>query len=328
MSVDSHVPPPRPPHKRLTEPGQIDHHIADLTATVSADVTLGVYQARLAESGQWFPIDGNPDAPLGSLIERNSTGPLRLGYGAWRDLLLGAQLENGKGELITAGGRTVKNVAGYDLTKFSIGQAGIFAKVVTLTTRTYRRPDAALLARFDGDPRLINRLIPSDCRPQWAIMTADALFCGFVSDTMTIEFYEREIQSYRPRDLTRRSLDDDIALRRSMWRADGEIHFRAAVPPQRVKAFLEAISIADAVADPAFGIIIGGCPEAQMPRLRKLAAEADGAVVFRREDGSIVNVTSDAVEHTILRRLKQAFDPEGRLAPLPALSAAQSSSSS
>ena len=66
-------------------------------------------------------------------LEMNSTGPLRLGFGAWRDLLLGAQFYNGRGELITAGGRTVKNVAGYDLTKFMVGQRGVFGRLLTLT---------------------------------------------------------------------------------------------------------------------------------------------------------------------------------------------------
>src|SRR5207344_1331571 len=103
-------------------------HVEDLSATFAADVTLGAAQAKLREHGQWLPIDGGNDETLGALVERNSTGPLRLGFGAWRDLLLGAQFTNGDGELITAGGRTVKNVAGYDLTKLMVGQRGVFGK--------------------------------------------------------------------------------------------------------------------------------------------------------------------------------------------------------
>ena len=85
--------------------------------------------------------------------EQNSTGPLRLGYGAWRDLLLGVQFTNGRGELITAGGRTVKNVAGYDLTKFMVGSHGVFGRLVTITTRTYRRPDRALVRAVSAGRR-------------------------------------------------------------------------------------------------------------------------------------------------------------------------------
>src|SRR3954452_18449445 len=138
----------RPNREPLVPPGGADLHARDMTATFAADITLRAAQDLLREYNQWLPIDGDPDTPLGTLVDHNSTGPLRLGYGAWRDLLLGVQFTNGKGDLITAGGRTVKNVAGYDLTKLMVGQHGVFGKLVTLTTRTYRRPEAALLGRF------------------------------------------------------------------------------------------------------------------------------------------------------------------------------------
>src|SRR6266480_1974504 len=112
----------RQPHTPLVPPGGIECFSRDMTATISADVTLSTAQNKLAEFNQWLPIDGNPDSALGELIESNSTGPLRLGYGAWRDLLLGVQFLNGTGELISACGRTVNNVGGYDLTNVMGGQ--------------------------------------------------------------------------------------------------------------------------------------------------------------------------------------------------------------
>ncbi len=144
---------PSPPVFRLARsplvaPGESDLHQRDMTATFSVDLTLGQVQSQLAAIGQWLPIDGDPSVTLATLVETNSTGPLRLGYGAWRDLLLGVQFTNGRGELITAGGRTVKNVAGYDLTKFMVGQSGVFGRLVTITARTYRRPVSALLVRI------------------------------------------------------------------------------------------------------------------------------------------------------------------------------------
>src|SRR6476469_9014988 len=158
----------RPTHEPLAEPGGADLHARDMTATFSAEMTLAEAQRRLGEVGQWLPVDGWPGATLGRLVEVNSTGPLRLGFGAWRDLLLGVQFLNGRGELITAGGRTVKNVAGYDLTKFMVGQGGVFGRILTITTRTYLRPTGALLARFAPDVWQINRLLPRPYRPQWA----------------------------------------------------------------------------------------------------------------------------------------------------------------
>ena len=126
--------------KPLVSPDAIELHALDMTATVGGDVTLGALQRRLAEHGQWLPIDGDPKSSISDLISFNSTGPLRLGYGAWRDLLLGVQFKNGRGELISAGGRTVKNVAGYDLTKLMVGSAGVLGRIMTVTPRTYKKP--------------------------------------------------------------------------------------------------------------------------------------------------------------------------------------------
>ena len=315
------IPPPRAPRPRLTAPGEIDHHVADMTATASGDVTLGQYQARLAESGQWFPIDGDTNAPLATLVETNSTGPLRLGYGAWRDLLLGAQFENGKGDLVTAGGRTVKNVAGYDLTKFMIGQTGVFGRIATLTTRTYKRPEATLLATFARSHTTLGRLLPSDCRPQWAILTADALLCGYVGDARSIDFYEHSLREHRPTVVSRRSLDDDVAHRASLWRASGEISYRASVPPSRVLDFAQSASLSNWAADAAFGIVVGSCRERDTKIIREHAADVGGTVVYRRADGSLFNVVTNPIEQRLIERLKGAFDPNNALAPLPQQSA-------
>src|SRR5436853_7032846 len=148
----------RQPNSPLVAPGAMECFASDMTVTISADVTLAAAQAKLAELNQWLPIDGDVQSPLGELVENNSTGPLRLGYGGWRDLLLGVQFLNGRGELITAGGRTVKNVAGYDLSKFMVGQRGIFGTLLTLTTRTYKRPIGAIVATFTPRPQLLQRL--------------------------------------------------------------------------------------------------------------------------------------------------------------------------
>ena len=207
----------RKPREALVGPGEMDCHAADMTATFAADVPLNVAQAKLAQIDQWIPVDGNPEFTVGRLVEENSTGPLRLGYGAWRDLLLGCQFRIATGELITAGGRTVKNVAGYDLTKFMIGQRRIFGSVVTITMRTYRRPAAALLARFDPSDRWISGKIATPLRRRWAILTSSALWCGWLDGAIEIDFFEKLVARESPAELVRRSLDQDIAHRAKLW---------------------------------------------------------------------------------------------------------------
>src|SRR5947207_6679708 len=60
----------------LVPPGGSDLHARDMSATFAADVTLRAARQRLRELDQWLPVDGDPDLPLGMLVERNSTGPL------------------------------------------------------------------------------------------------------------------------------------------------------------------------------------------------------------------------------------------------------------
>jgi FAD/FMN-containing dehydrogenase len=312
----------RAPRQPLVPPGGADLHARDMTATFSAEMTLGEAQRRLGELGQWLPIDGDPDAPLGRLVEENSTGPLRLGYGAWRDLLLGVQFTNGRGELITAGGRTVKNVAGYDLTKFMVGQHGVFGRVVSLTVRTYRRPDTALLVRYLPDATIVSHLLATPLRPQWALLTSTALRCGYLGDEVTVAWYEANVGTSQPLHVTRRTVEQDVEDRANQWawRLTGEqptdVPFRASVPPARLNDFIKRVGNASWNADAAFGIAVGWARgDADRATVSGAASAVGGAVRFGA--GASAEFSTNPGERQIIERLKAAFDPDGNLTPLP-----------
>ena len=331
--------PPRPQREPLVPPGQVEHLVRDMTATFAADVTLDAAQARLAQHNQWLPIDGDPSAPLGQLVESNSTGPLRLGYGAWRDLLLGCQFTNGNGELITAGGRTVKNVAGYDLTKFMAGQHGVFGRVVTITVRTYRKPESALLATFAPDVKRLSALLTTRARPQWGVLTADALLCGYLSDARTASFYEAELPRHRPLRVERRAVEDDVRHRQEMWpaprglgvppeqsppqrpargpNAQATLRFRASVPPASAPRFIGASRLTGWAADAAFGVVVGSCEASAQREVERAAHEAGGSILFFDPSGTPLQLTSDPKLQQLLDRLKIAFDAQGALEPIP-----------
>jgi FAD/FMN-containing dehydrogenase len=309
----------RPPCEPLVPPGGFELLARDMTATFSADCTLRVVQDKLNEIGQWLPVDGDADATLGSLVEINSTGPLRLGFGGWRDLLLGAQFTNGRGELITAGGKTVKNVAGYDLTKFMVGGHGIFGRLVSITTRTHRRPDGALLARRAPDAAKLAAMIPTPMRPQWALLSVESLLCGYLADETTLDWYESQLRADSSVTVERRSLEDDIAHRASLWKS-GETgtSFRAAIPPRRLAEFVASIFTKSWVAEPAFGVVIGDVPDDSAKQsLRDSANSLGGAVRFGSGATGDLDVSTNPLERQIIERLKSAFDPDNRLAPLP-----------
>ena len=313
--------PSRPPRTPLVPPGGVDLHERDMTATFSADVTLSAAQEQLARANQWLPVDGDAAATLGRLVDINSSGPLRLGYGAWRDLLLGVQFTNGRGEVITAGGRTVKNVAGYDLTKFMVGQHGVFGRLVTLTTRTYRRPAGAVVATFDPSVEKAAELLPSPLRPQWMALTPDALVCGYLGDEPTLAFYLGRLPAVSPRQFgPRRSTDDDAGHRQSLWCPAGPRTFRASVPPSKVIEFARLATIDRWAADAVFGVVVGDVPAGGTDALVEAAAALGGTVTTYDRDAEPVRPAFSRMnpqERDLLMRLKQAFDPENVLAPLP-----------
>ena len=311
--MSSHFRSPRPPH---VSPGQADLHAADMTATFAADVTLADAQTRLASIDQWLPLDGDPDATLGELVDTNSTGPLRLGYGAWRDLLLGVQFTNGRGELITAGGRTVKNVAGYDLTKLMVGQRGVFGRLVTITTRVYRRPVGAIHAVFDLKADLLPQLLTTPLRPQWAMGTPDALTLGYLGDESTLAYYAAVLPTTNARQIQPRQLLQDIEHRRSRWCFGGTLTFRASVPPAKVADFVTAAGATAWSADPVFGIVVGDVSPTGVDTLTSAARAVSGTAMVVDRSTHPHRVAASPVglvEQTVIARLKSAFDPDNAL---------------
>lgn len=298
----------RSPRQRLVPLGGHELFAADMTATFSADVTLADAQQRLSEVDQWLPIDGDPAQPLGRLVEINSTGPLRLGYGAWRDLLLGCQFENGRGELITAGGRAVKNVAGYDLTKFMVGQQGAFGRVVTITTRTYRRPVGGIFVRLEPKAIDVTGLLATNLRPQWMMLTADGLVLGYLGDAAYLDLIEREALAKWPGSVMRRSLEEDVQHRATTFSAtyDRGVTLRASVPPARVFDLAGAMPGHSWAADVAFGVARANVADDAVDPFRR-SIEAAGGAAWRESGATIDDVAGDEVQRRVLGRLAAAF---------------------
>ena len=103
----------------------------------------------------WLALDppGRPERSIGSVVATATAGPLRHGFGPVRDHVLGCSVATGDGRLVNAGGRVVKNVAGYDLTKLQVGGFGGFGIIaeVHLRLRALPRADVTLLARGARD---------------------------------------------------------------------------------------------------------------------------------------------------------------------------------
>lgn len=121
----------------------IDHAVGDLTVTVEAGMSFAKLQAILAKEGQFLPLDPTYShrATLGGIIATADTGSLRQRYGGVRDLLLGLSFSRADGQQAKAGGRVVKNVAGYDLMKLFTGAYGTLGFITQMTLRLYPLPE-------------------------------------------------------------------------------------------------------------------------------------------------------------------------------------------
>jgi glycolate oxidase FAD binding subunit len=129
----------------------LEHQHGDMTATIEAGASLGDVNRVLARHGQWLPLDPPhaDEATIGGILATNDSGPLRHRYGTPRDLLIGIQLATTDGVLSKAGGRVVKNVAGYDLGKLVTGSFGSLAAIVSATFKLSPLPAASKTLRLD-----------------------------------------------------------------------------------------------------------------------------------------------------------------------------------
>jgi glycolate oxidase FAD binding subunit len=131
----------------------IDHAVGDLTVTVEAGIPFAHLQAILAKEGQFLPLDPTYShrATLGGIVATADTGSFRQRYGGVRDLLLGLSFSRADGQMAKAGGRVVKNVAGYDLMKLFTGAYGTLGFITQMTLRLYPLPKSSQTLLVTGN---------------------------------------------------------------------------------------------------------------------------------------------------------------------------------
>jgi glycolate oxidase FAD binding subunit len=128
----------------------VEHNTGDFTAIVQPGVSLRELEVTFAGADQMLALDpprGDGDAAtLGGVVATADSGPLRHRYGAPRDLVLGITVALSDGSLAHAGGKVIKNVAGYDLAKLFSGSFGTLGLITELAVRLHPRPPAQATA--------------------------------------------------------------------------------------------------------------------------------------------------------------------------------------
>ncbi len=299
----------------------IEHDVENLTVTAEAGVTLGEVQRLVAQRGQMLPLDppGTNQATLGSIAATNLSGPLRMRYGAPRDLILGLRVALADGSLIKTGGKTVKNVAGYELGKLFLGSFGSLGAICEVTVRLAPIPEARAMlvivlsqekARELAAQLLTSRLdvatldicnyeatrrmrlsLPITPTPQMWVM-----FAGLMGDREAIARQDRDIRTLLGRGCGRIDGEEISAvweaLREASYpRESGAIVARVNVPPAAASELTALAEQSDKwwiVQRAGDGIVYVGLSEktpeseieAKLSSLRKLAEEVGGYLML------------------------------------------------
>jgi glycolate oxidase FAD binding subunit len=156
----------------------IEHSSGDLVAAMEPGARLGDIQGQLATAGQMLAIDGYAKgATIGGVIATNTSGPRRFRYGTVRDLLIGVTIVLPDGTVAKAGGKVVKNVAGYDLSKLMTGSLGTLGIIAKAIFRLHPLPPARrlLIAEVSTPQALVNvvqktlhsSLVPTAIQLSW-----------------------------------------------------------------------------------------------------------------------------------------------------------------
>ncbi|MCB8752760.1 FAD-binding oxidoreductase [Planktothrix agardhii] len=138
----------------------IEHAVGDLTVTVEAGMKFSQLQSILAQENQVLGFDPSyPEtATIGGIIATGDTGSLRQRYRSIRDLILGISIVRYDGKIAKAGGRVVKNVAGYDLMKLFTGSYGTLGIISQITLRVYPQAEASGTVILTGEAEAISQV--------------------------------------------------------------------------------------------------------------------------------------------------------------------------
>jgi glycolate oxidase FAD binding subunit len=293
----------------------IDHAARDMTITVQAGITIAKLQAVLAAENQQLPIDVPlPDrATLGGALATNASGPRRYGYGTLRDYVIGISVVNDEGHETKAGGRVVKNVAGYDLPKLYVGSLGTLGVITQATLKLRPLPESRVLLQIacpdDRLERLFDALHGSRARPRCltalygrsspSVPQPGAgwhVFVGFEDSREPVDWQVRQVeQELRPLGLAAERAGEPVrtALNDFPLLPGATLTFKADLLPRATAVFCQRVAALAPVslvqAHAGNGIVIGhveGDLTADQARAMLTAlldaAEAQGNVIVLR----------------------------------------------
>ena len=267
----------------------------DLTVTVGAGTTCADLDAVLAERGQECPLDPrDATATVGGVIACGLSGLRRLRHGPLRDQVLEVRFVTADGRLVKGGGPTVKNVTGYDLPRLFVGSFGTLGVISQVTLRCRPRPEAACWVRADGpvDPY----------RPAAVLQDREHVWVRLEGTAADVDA--------QAADLTR--CDAPVL-------PEGAHRGRVSVPPGAVAAVGRELDRVDGVrwaAELGVGTVHVAGDDGSVLTAARATAHDHGGWMLREAGGDGIDGFGRPLPNAeLMRRVKDAFDPTGKLSP-------------
>lgn len=316
----------------------------DLTVTCQGGVRLIDLQADLAVRNQYLPIDVSGEgATVGGIVAANGAGAMRHAHGTVRDWVIGMRVAHADGSISKAGGRVVKNVTGYEMTKLYTGSLGTLVAITEVTFKLAPVPvvtqtvsiecanaahGAALLLRARDAGLAMRRaelMAPEASRrvvgtASWQALVDVAGGAAAVDRTM------RGLASHGA--VVEQNSEVWAAWRSAL--ATGGLWLRFGAMPSRVGEMMRTLHARSPGASISATVCAGvvrfrragaGDDEAApaVAQARDVAAEYGATMVVEEAPVAVkrrLDVFGEAPgDIEIMRRLKRAFDPRGTLAP-------------
>jgi glycolate oxidase FAD binding subunit len=295
--------------------GITDYEPTELVLSARCGTPLAEIEAHLAQHDQMLafePPHFGPGATIGGTVAAGLSGPRRQAAGAVRDFVLGAVLVDGKGEVLHFGGKVMKNVAGYDVSRLLAGSLGVFGLIAEVSLKVLPKPVAECTVQLQvNEDEALRRL--NEWGGQPLPVSASSWHDGVL--TVRLSGARSAVDAARKR-IGGKLLDDAD----DWWRALRE-HDTAFFADAGSLWRLSLPTVAPPLALPGTQLIEWGGAQrwlrtdADVATVRAAASKAGGhATLFRGGDrhAGVFQPLAPAVL-AIHRQLKNAFDPAGVL---------------
>jgi glycolate dehydrogenase FAD-binding subunit len=321
--------------------GIVDYVPGDLTLTAGAGTSLAEIRRESGKHNQWLALDphGSDEGTLGATIATASAGPLATAFGTPRDLVLGIEFVTGTGHIARAGGRVVKNVAGFDLTRLMTGAWGTLGVITEATVRLHACPqvDETIGVSITGDADSLDRtrqLLRRLAFTPYAAEVLNGAFAGSVvgrDEPIALFRLAGNLENVAAQRAALLELGQPLDVSPGAWSTlrtaepPGAIVFRLSRRPSDIGAtWAEANRVVDGIpgallhATPARGVVRCIVPNAGDNVARVGAALGTGRGESKRigerlPEGLWPSAFPSRVMTGLPARLKAAFDPRGVL---------------